>query len=87
MSLAGIYIWTDTCPPVESIVQVEVIIPALFNASKREIQAEMKVLRVEHDISNGGRSGFSAVGRGFSLRGISEQRSGLISDFAMKVKG
>ena len=87
MSLAGIYIWTATCPPVDSIIQVDVIIPALFNASRREIQAEMKVLRVEHDIANGGRSGFSAVGRGFSLRDIPEQRSGLITDSAVKVKG
>jgi hypothetical protein len=44
------------------------------------MKADMKVLRVEHDIAGNKRSGFSAVGKGFSLRTFSERASRLVAD-------
>jgi hypothetical protein len=52
---------------VDSTIQMDVIIPPLFNASKRQIKAEMRVLRVEHGVVSEGRSGFSAVTKSFKL--------------------
>ena len=86
ISIAGVYVLTATCPPVNSIVQVEVVLPRLHSASKTRIKAEMKVLRLEHDIAGKKRSGFSAVGKGFVLRAISKQLSNPITDSAEKLE-
>src|ERR1019366_9966202 len=75
ISGAGVYVLTATCPPVNSIVQMEVAFPQLQSAATMRIKAEMRVLRVEHDTAGEGRSGFSAVGKGFALRTISKQPS------------
>jgi hypothetical protein len=80
ISLAGIYILAGTCPPVDSIIQVAIIIPPLFNASKREIKAEMRVLRVEHDAGGQVRSGFSAVGKCFALGAAPKRPSDAIAN-------
>lgn len=67
ISLTGIYIFTATCPPVGSIIHVDVQMPRLFDTSSREIKAEMKVLRVEPAAGSERPSGFSAVSKGFKL--------------------
>jgi hypothetical protein len=73
ISVAGVFVFTAACPPVNSTIQMEVILPPLRTALNTRIKAEMKVLRVEHDLVEGGRSGFSAVGKGFSLRPVVKQ--------------
>src|SRR5450759_2795419 len=63
ISVAGVYVLTATCPSVNSIMQMEVVLPRLHGAAKTRIKADMKVLRIEHDIAGEGRCGFSAVGK------------------------
>jgi PilZ domain len=87
ISLTGVYILTATCPPVDSIIHVDVIIPRLFNVCKRELKAEMRVLRVEDEIASQGRSGFSAVCNCFLLGATPKQLSDPASDFAEKLGG
>jgi hypothetical protein len=68
MSVQGIFALTPTCPPASAVVQMEVLLPFSDGGSNARMKSELKVLRVEHDIAENRRSGFSAVGTGFSLR-------------------
>ena len=78
MSVAGAFVLTATCPPPNAVVQMEVFLPLSDGGSKALMKADMMVLRVEHDIAGNKRSGFSAVGKGFSLRTFSERASRLV---------
>lgn len=78
MSVAGAFVLTATCPPPNSVVQMEVFLPLSDGGSKALMKADMTVLRVEHDEAGNKRSGFSAVGKGFSLRTFSERVSRLV---------
>lgn len=91
MSVSGAFVLTSTCPPPNSVVQMEVFLPLSDGGSKALMKADMMVLRVEHDVAGNKRSGFSAVGKGFSLRTFSERASrlvdGLIKDSEESLKG
>jgi hypothetical protein len=87
MSVAGVFVLTATCPPVHSVVHAEVLLPPSDGGSKTTMKADMKVLRVEHDIGGDNRSGFSAVGNGFALRAISKQLSHSTTDPAKGSEG
>ena len=91
MSVAGLFVLTATCPPPNAEVQMEVFLPISDGASKVRMKSEMTVLRVEHDIADNKRSGFSAVGKGFSLRTFSKKASrlvaGLIKDSKASMEG
>jgi hypothetical protein len=78
MSVAGAFVLTATCPPPNAVVQMEVVLPLSDGGSKALLNAEMMVLRVEHDIAGDRRSGFSAVCKGFSLRTFSDRASRLV---------
>jgi hypothetical protein len=78
MSVAGTFVLTATCPPPNSLVQMEVFLPLSDGGSKALMKADMMVLRVEHDVAGNKRSGFSAVGKGFSLRTFSDRASQLV---------
>jgi len=73
MSVVGIFILTSTCPPANAVVQMEVLLPVSDGASNARMKSELTVLRVEHDVAQNNRSGFSAVGAGFSLRTFSKK--------------
>lgn len=79
MSVAGVFVFTATCPPVKAAVQMEVFLPFSDGASKARMKSDMVVLRVEHDIADDKRNGFSTVGKGFSLRTISKKASRLVA--------
>jgi hypothetical protein len=83
MSIAGAFVLTATCPPPNAEVQMEVFLPLSDGGSKALMKAEMTVLRVEHGIAGKNRSGFSVVGKGFSLRTFSERATRLV-DSLMK---
>ena len=87
MSVAGAFVLTATCPPPNSVVQIEVFLPLSEGGSKALMKADMMVLRVEHDIAGNKRSGFSAVGKGFSLRTFSERASRLVDDLIKESEG
>jgi len=78
MSVAGIFVMSGTCPPANAEIQMEVLLPISDGASKARMESEMTVLRVEHDIVENGRSGFSAVGPGFSLRTFSKKATRVV---------
>jgi hypothetical protein len=78
MSVAGAFVLTATCPPPNAVVQLEVFLPLSDGVSKALMKADMTVVRVEHDISGNKRSGFSVVGKGFSLHTFSERASRLV---------
>ena len=78
LSVAGAFVLTSTCPPPNAVVQVEVSLPLSEGGAKALMQANMLVLRVEHDAAGVKRSGFSAVSKGFSLRTFSDQASRLV---------
>ena len=75
MSVAGAFVITSTCPPPNSMIQMEVVFPISDGAPKPLMKANMMVLRVESDIAGKKRSGFSAVSKGFSLSTVSERTS------------
>jgi hypothetical protein len=79
MSVAGAFVLTATCPPPNSLVQMDVLLPLSDGGSKALMKADMMVLRVEHDAAGSKRSGFSAVSKGFSLRTFSERASRLVA--------
>jgi len=91
MSVAGAFVTTATCPPPNALVWMEVFLPLSDVGSKALMKAEMMVLRVEHDNAGNKRSGFSAVGKGFSLHTFSERASrfvdGLIKESEESMKG
>jgi hypothetical protein len=60
---------------------MEIIFPALYTESSTRITAEMKVVRVDRDIDGEIKGGFSAVGKGFSVRAVSKNSSGPIANF------
>jgi hypothetical protein len=78
MSVAGVFVLTATCPPPNAVVQMEVFLPLSDGGSKALLNADMMVLRVDHDIAGDKRSGFSAVSKGFSLRTFSERAPRLV---------
>jgi hypothetical protein len=57
---------------------MEVILPLSNGASKTQMKADMTVLRVDHNITGNGRSGFSAVGKGFLLSTFSDRASRVV---------
>ncbi len=63
----------SSCPPANAIVQMEILLPISGNGSEVRMKADMMVLRVEHDVSNDKRSGFSLIGNGFSLHTSSKK--------------
>jgi hypothetical protein len=84
ISVNGVFVLTAICPPANAVIQVEVLLPVSDGASKTRMKSDMAVLRVEHGIADTKRSGFSAIGKGFSLRTFSKKASrvvaGLIQD-------
>ena len=79
MSVDGVFVLTTTCPPANTVVQMEVLIPLSDGVSTAQMRADMMVLRVEHDVAGNNRSGFSAVGKGFLLQTFSERASRVVA--------
>jgi len=91
LSVEGVFVLTPTCPPANALVHLEVILPLSDGASKAQMEADMTVLRVDHDIAGNKQSGFSAVGKGFLLSTPSVRTSqvvmGLIKESKETPKG
>lgn len=87
MSVAGVFVLTAACPPPNVVVKMEILLPISDGASKLRMKSDMTVLRVEHDIADNKRSGFSAAGKGFSLHTFSKKASRLVADLIKESKG
>jgi hypothetical protein len=62
VSVLGAFIATPTCPPVQSPVQVELILPSLAGMKTEiRIRGEARVIRVEHSRGGQGENGFAVV--------------------------
>lgn len=60
LSVEGAYLYTSTCPPVNAIILVDVLLPRLHRtAPALMIHTEARVLRIEHPLGDSGRSGFA----------------------------
>ncbi len=86
ISVVGVFVLTATCPPTNAVVQMEVLLPISDGESKVRMKSDMTVLRVEQDIADTKRSGFSAFGKGFSLRTFSEKASRLVAGLIKESK-
>lgn len=80
MSVEGIFVLTSTCPPPDALVRLEVILPLSNGGSTAQMKSLMKVVRVDHDLAENSRSGFSATGKGFLLSTLSERASREVAD-------
>ena len=65
----GAFVFTSTCPPpVESTIQLEVLLPPLTGAKATiRIKGEARVLRVEPRREKGVTGGFAVLSDGFNL--------------------
>ena len=62
------FVFTPTCPPVESTIQIEVLLPPLTRAkATMRIKGEARVLRVEPRREKGVTGGFAVLSDGFNL--------------------
>ena len=62
ISVLGAFIVSPTCPPVDTQVEVEVILPPFAGMkSVVRIKGEARVIRVEHPSIDGGENGFAVV--------------------------
>ena len=62
ISVLGAFIVSPTCPPVETQVEVEVLLPSLAGMKTTvRIKGEARVIRVEHLSRDGGQNGFAVV--------------------------
>jgi hypothetical protein len=62
LSALGAFIVTSTCPPPETPVQVEVVLPSLTGRNSGiRIKGEARVIRVEHPSGSHRENGFAVV--------------------------
>lgn len=80
MSITGAFILSATCPPPNAAVKMEALLPLSDGLSKAQMKADMKVLRVDYDITGNKHSGFSAVCKEFLLSTFSNRASQVVVD-------
>jgi hypothetical protein len=62
ISVLGAFIVSPTCPPMDTQVEVEVVLPSFAGMkSAVRIKGEARVLRVEHRSGDCGENGFAVV--------------------------
>jgi hypothetical protein len=66
VSVSGVHVAAETCPPARSILQMEIVLAHAPTVRPTRMKAKMTVLRVDN-VAGEGRGGFSAVSSGFSL--------------------
>lgn len=74
VSVAGLFVFTSTCPPPNTFVQVDVLLGLAVRSARRCLRAEkLKVLRLDEGVTRHDRSGFAVFGEGFSLRTLTKK--------------
>ena len=67
ISVAGIFIVSPTCPPVDAYVEFEVVLPSLAGIKTVvHIKGEAGVMRVDHPVGGKGENGFAIASRDFA---------------------
>jgi hypothetical protein len=74
IGVAGVFIFTRTCPPVGAIVELEIFLTPKLSDRRRTVQikTEARVIRVEHSDAA---EGFAAVSKDFTLLFDSKTRN------------
>jgi hypothetical protein len=68
IGLFGVFVFTPTCPPVETTIQLEVLLPPFTEAKATvRIKGEARVVRVEPRREKGVTGGFAVLSDGFNL--------------------
>jgi len=75
ISIQGVFVQTETPPPVSSVVEIRIYPPASHRMSKSVLSGKMKVARVEQDPEDKGRSGFAANGKLLVTQSVSRGES------------
>ena len=76
ISVAGAHVFSDVCPPINALVNVEILLPRSPELIKPRMSAKMRVVRVDKESRHQklGFSGFSVTGRNFALLDGSQPR-------------
>lgn len=80
ISVLSAYIVTPTSPPVDALVQVEVVLPSLAGmTSMIRIQGDARVIRVDHPARSQGENGFAVVREGSNQWSLGKVPNGVES--------
>jgi hypothetical protein len=71
ISVAGAYVFSEICPPIDALVHVDILLPMSSGADKPRMSAKMRVVRVD-DRSRQQKTGFSVTGKSFALLSVSK---------------
>src|SRR6266566_5001164 len=66
ISVAGAYVFSEICPPIGALVNVDILLPVASKGDKPRMSAKMRVVRVDDD-SRQQKTGFSITGKSFAL--------------------
>ena len=62
LSVLGAFILTPSCPPVQTAIQMEIVLPSLAGMRTAiRIKGMARVVRVEHALAGLGKNGFAVV--------------------------
>ena len=67
VSLQSVYVFSNTCPPVDAIVEMKIVLPRSLPAPGLSIVGRLRTQRVEISLRGKRKMGFSAVGKGFAV--------------------
>jgi len=68
ISVQGAYVYSTSCPPVESAVELELLLPPLRGTiPTATIKTKGRVLRIEEGAADISRRGFAVVAEGFKV--------------------
>ena len=70
MSITGVYVYTQTCPPVQAVLRTEILLPGIWDRKDIRAECEMKVHRVEQDLRGPRRFGFAGKMARLTLHGV-----------------
>jgi PilZ domain-containing protein len=65
VSDVGAYIFGDKCPALETVVEVQIVVPPVGGSARAWLRGVMQVIRVEDDPRGG--FGFSLVGKTWAI--------------------
>ena len=64
VSEVGAYVFTDRCPPLQTEIEIEIVVPPLHGAPKAWLKGIMQVLRVDAGPRG---CGFSLAGKALTI--------------------
>jgi PilZ domain-containing protein len=87
ISLRGAYVLSAICPPVDTFIEMEILLPRPLPAPNLLIVGKVRIQRVESSLTKKRDRGFSAVGSGFVVRTSLRCRPAIVRPEAPNKKG